>query len=226
MSTERMAETVANGLAADPLFCDLPANLHLHLEEEVKSSGSSRSGGPLPPPPSRWRTRSSAMPVLGRSGAFDILIAAYSLASAFWQIANPPERISDVYAEGPEVLPPEWNIDFASALCRVLTATCIGLRSGSSRARAGRKTGLAVIRIVLISHLLREFAKHDENWLNHFCGLSPEVLDSAARLRRQMADQLARSARPFWLVRNVPSIAVGTCYPGCNGRRAGIHARR
>ena len=31
----RVAETLANGLAADPLFCDLVANVHLHLEHEV-----------------------------------------------------------------------------------------------------------------------------------------------------------------------------------------------
>jgi Tetracyclin repressor-like, C-terminal domain len=78
-----------------------------------------------------------ALPVLGRSGAFDTLIAAYSLAAAFWQIANPPERLSDVYAEEPGSLPPEWNIDFASALTRVLTATCIGLSSGSPSAEGG-----------------------------------------------------------------------------------------
>jgi hypothetical protein len=72
------------------------------------------------------------LPALGRSGAYDSLIAAYSLGAAFWQIANPPKRLTDAYAEEPEVLPPEWNIDFASALTRVLTATCIGLISASS----------------------------------------------------------------------------------------------
>ena len=35
MSPSRVADTLANGLAADPLFCDLLANLHLHLEHEV-----------------------------------------------------------------------------------------------------------------------------------------------------------------------------------------------
>ncbi|MBX9640794.1 MAG: TetR/AcrR family transcriptional regulator, partial [Mycobacteriaceae bacterium] len=54
------------------------------------------------------------------------LIAAYSLAAAFWQIANPPAKISDFYEEEPDVLPAEWNMDFGSALTRVLTATCIG----------------------------------------------------------------------------------------------------
>jgi AcrR family transcriptional regulator len=132
MSPERIAETLANGLAADPLFCDLLANLHLHLEHEVEIERVveirrtiAASAVALADAIER------ALPMLGRSGAFDTVISAYSLASAFWQIANPPERLSDVYAEEPEVLPPEWNIDFAAALCRVLTATCIGLNARS-----------------------------------------------------------------------------------------------
>ena len=35
-SPARVAEALANGLAADPLFCDLLANLHIHLEHEVE----------------------------------------------------------------------------------------------------------------------------------------------------------------------------------------------
>jgi AcrR family transcriptional regulator len=133
MSPERVAETLANGLAADPLFCDLLANLHLHLEHEVEIERvveirRTIAGAAVALADAIER----ALPVLGRSGAFDTLIAAYSLAAAFWQIANPPERLSDVYEEEPGVLPEEWNIDFASALTRVLTATCIGLMSGSS----------------------------------------------------------------------------------------------
>ena len=31
----RVAKTLANGLAADPLFCDVLANLHLHRKREV-----------------------------------------------------------------------------------------------------------------------------------------------------------------------------------------------
>jgi hypothetical protein len=72
------------------------------------------------------------LPALGRSGALDMLLAAYSLAATLWQIANPPERLTDAYAEEPEVVPPEWNLDFASALSRLLTATGIGLISAKS----------------------------------------------------------------------------------------------
>ena len=133
MSPARVAETLANGLAADPLFCDLLANLHLHLEHEV----------PVEKVVDIRRTISAAavaiadaveraLPALGRSGAFDVVIASYSLAAAFWHIANPPARLTSAYADEPGALPPEWNIDFASALARVLTTTCVGLESGSA----------------------------------------------------------------------------------------------
>ena len=35
MSPSRTAETLASGLAADALFCDLLANVRLHLEHQV-----------------------------------------------------------------------------------------------------------------------------------------------------------------------------------------------
>ena len=128
MSPARVAETLANGLAADPLFCDLLANLHLHLEHEVDIERvvdirRKISAAAIALADAIER----ALPALGRSGAFDILIAAYSLAATFWHIANPPERLTDAYADEPEARPPEWNIEFPSALTRVLTATCVGL---------------------------------------------------------------------------------------------------
>ena len=67
----------------------------------------------------------------GRSGAFDVLVAAYSLAPPLWQIAHRPEGLTDAYAEEPEVRV-DWNLDFASVLTRLLTATCVGLLSEST----------------------------------------------------------------------------------------------
>jgi AcrR family transcriptional regulator len=129
---QRVAETLASGLAADPLFCDLLANLHLHLEHEVDiervlpfkrvSTAAVKSLAD---------SIEHALPALGQSGALDILLAAYSLAAPLWQIAHPPKGLSDAYAEEPEV-PPDWNIDFASALTRLLTATCVGLITQSA----------------------------------------------------------------------------------------------
>jgi AcrR family transcriptional regulator len=132
MSPSRVAETLASGLAADPLFCDLLANLHLHLEHEVHldrvveirrtSSAAVMSFAD---------SIEQALPALGRSGALNVLLAAYSLAATLWQIANPPEGLIDAFAEEPQV-PPEWNLDFASALTRLLTATCVGLLAESA----------------------------------------------------------------------------------------------
>ena len=115
------------------MFCDLLANLHLHLEHEVDAERVIEvrrisTAATL----SLADSIGSALPELGRSGSLDILLAAYSLAATLWQVANPPEHLTDVYAEEPEVVPPEWNLDFASALTRLLTATCIGLISESS----------------------------------------------------------------------------------------------
>jgi AcrR family transcriptional regulator len=130
-----VAETLANSLAADPLFCDLLSNLHLHLEHEVDIDRVVEIRRTIAAAAVALADAiERALPVVGRSGSFDMLIAAYSLAAAFWQIANPPERLSDVYEEQPGLLPEEWNIDFASALTRVLTATCVGLVSGSPAA--------------------------------------------------------------------------------------------
>ncbi len=132
MSPDRVAETLANGLASDTLFCDLLANLHLHLEHEVDIERVVEVRRTITAAAIALADAiEKALPALGRSGAYDILIAAYSLGAAFWQIANPPQRLLDAYAQEPDVRPPEWNIDFPSALTRLLTATCLGLLSGA-----------------------------------------------------------------------------------------------
>ena len=127
MSPARVAETLAQGLAADPLFCDLLANLHLHLEHEVEvervigfkqiSTAAVMSIADA---------IEEALPALGRSGALDTLLAAYSLAAPLWQLAHPPKGVTDAYAEEADV-PPDWNVDFTPALTRLVTATCVGL---------------------------------------------------------------------------------------------------
>ena len=74
----------------------------------------------------------NALPGLGRSGAFDVLLASYSLAAPMWQMANPPKRLADEYAKRTDV-PPDWKIDFTAALTRLITATCVGLLAESDQ---------------------------------------------------------------------------------------------
>lgn len=133
MSPARVAEALAQGLADDPLFCDLLANLHLHLEHEVELERvlefKEVSNAAVI---SLTDAIENALPGLGRSGAFDVLLASYSLAAPMWQMANPPKRLADEYAKRPDV-PPDWKIDFTAALTRLITATCVGLLAESDQ---------------------------------------------------------------------------------------------
>lgn len=127
MSPAGVAAILADGLSADPLFCDLLANLHLHLEHEVDAErvvDAKRVSTAAALTTAEAIER--ALPGLGRKGALDLLLAAHSLAAPLWQIAHPPEGLADAYAMEPEV-PPDWNLDFRTALTRLLTATCVGL---------------------------------------------------------------------------------------------------
>jgi AcrR family transcriptional regulator len=139
MSPSRVAAVLADGLAADPLFCDLLANLHLHLEHEVEIDRvlevkeiSSAAVNSLAD------AIAHALPGLGRAGAFDVILAAYSLAAPLWQMANPPKKLAEAYAEAKATdLPPEWNIDFTSALTRLITAACVGLMAEPQKLQQG-----------------------------------------------------------------------------------------
>ncbi|WIM86484.1 TetR family transcriptional regulator [Candidatus Mycobacterium wuenschmannii] len=131
MSPARVAEALAGSLAADPLFCDLLANLHLHLEHEVEihrvlEFKQTSNAAVI----SLIDAIERALPPLGRAGAFDVLLASYSLAAPMWQMANPPKRLADEYAKRADV-PPDWKIDFTAALTRLITATCVGLLAGA-----------------------------------------------------------------------------------------------
>jgi AcrR family transcriptional regulator len=132
MSPDRVVETLVSGLAADPLFCDLLSNLHLHLEHEVDAervievrqvsmAAVTASAGAI----------ERALPGIGPQGALDLLLAAYSLGSVLWQMAHPPATLTAAYTDEP-ALSPGWDLDFTTALTRLLTATCVGLleRSG------------------------------------------------------------------------------------------------
>ncbi len=134
MSPAQVAATLADGLAADPLFCDLLSNLHLHLEHEVDADRviefkkiSTAAATAVAD------AIEQVLPQIDRNGALDLLLASNSLASSLWQIANPPEGLADAYAKEPE-LPPDWNLDFTAALTRLLTATCVGLIAQSGAA--------------------------------------------------------------------------------------------
>lgn len=55
-----------------------------------------------------------------------------------WQVADPPKKLADAYAEAKATdLPPDWNIDFTSALTRLIAATCVGLMAEPAESNPG-----------------------------------------------------------------------------------------
>lgn len=131
---QRVAEILAETLAADPLFCDLLANIALHLEHEV---GIDRVVEFKQVSTAAFRSIAEAveqvLPALGREGALDMLTAAYALAATLWQVAHPPAALAEAYADG-RAPAPDWNLEFVAALTRLLTATCRGIAIDGSRA--------------------------------------------------------------------------------------------
>jgi AcrR family transcriptional regulator len=124
-----VAGVLASGLAADPLFCDLLANVPLHLEHDVDVERVAEfkrvSHAALM---SMAGAIEGALPGLGTQGALDIVTAANALAATLWQVAHPPEALARAYADDPAIAP-TWALDFAPTLTHLLAATCTGLQA-------------------------------------------------------------------------------------------------
>jgi AcrR family transcriptional regulator len=122
-----LADVLASALAADPLFCDLLANVPLHLEHDVdverviefkKSSGAAVRALSM--------TIAAAAPRLGAAGALDIVTAANALAATLWQITHPAAALRAALESDP-TLALIGPGDFEQTLTRLLHATCAGL---------------------------------------------------------------------------------------------------
>jgi AcrR family transcriptional regulator len=136
MDATVVAEVLASGLEADPLFCDLLANVPLHLEHEVciervrafkrvSHAAVVAMAGAI----------ASELPGLGLRGALDIVTAANALAATLWQVAHPREALARAYSED-RTIAPNWALDFSATLTRLLTATCVGLMAQPAVRRA------------------------------------------------------------------------------------------
>jgi Tetracyclin repressor-like, C-terminal domain len=88
-----VAETLASGLAANPLFCDFLANLHLHLEHEVDLERvveirRTSTDAAL----SLADAIEQALPALGRSGAFDAAVTRLLTATCVGLLSESSEQ--------------------------------------------------------------------------------------------------------------------------------------
>jgi hypothetical protein len=131
-----LAEVLVSGLSADPLFCDLLANVPLHLEHDVDvervKEFKRKSQVAVTAMADAIEER---MPGLGSRGALDVVIAANALAANLWQVSHPSDALALTYADEPAVVRTA-AFEFAPTLTRLLTATCEGQLGDVSRARS------------------------------------------------------------------------------------------
>jgi AcrR family transcriptional regulator len=131
-----LAEVLVRELSADPLFCDLLANVPLHLEHDVDPEhvlAFKRVSHAAVMSVAAAIT--DAQPELGPAAALDVVTATVALAATLWQVAHPPEALALAYAEEPEIAD-TWDLEFGPTATRLLTATCTGLLAGRTALRA------------------------------------------------------------------------------------------
>jgi AcrR family transcriptional regulator len=126
VSPSALTEILVSGLSADPLFCDLLANVPLHLEHDVDVERVREFKRVSAAVMAMAEAIGDALPGLGRRGALDVVTATDAIAATLWQVAHPPEALARAYSEESEIAR-TWNLDFAPTLTRLLTATCVGL---------------------------------------------------------------------------------------------------
>jgi AcrR family transcriptional regulator len=114
-------------LVADPLFCDLLANVPLHLEHEVATDHVVEFKRVSRDAVLRIADAIGvAAPYLGQDRALDVVTAANALAATLWQVTHPAAGLREAFEAEPglSLVPPR---DFQATLARLLAATCEGL---------------------------------------------------------------------------------------------------
>ena len=127
VSPAALAGVLAAALASDPLFCDLLANVPLHLEHEV-------TAGQVVDFKRVTSAAVTAMadaiaehvPGLGPRLALDVVTAANALGATLWQVAHPSAAVAEAYRASPGLAAVRVD-DFQATLTRLLAATCTGL---------------------------------------------------------------------------------------------------
>jgi AcrR family transcriptional regulator len=126
VSVTELATVLTATLCADPLFCDLLANVPLHLEHDVpvESVIEFKKTGRHAVETIASAIRDSA-PSLADS-AIDVVTAANALAATLWQATHPAAPLAEAIRRDPSLSLVEPG-DFEDILGRLLAATCEGL---------------------------------------------------------------------------------------------------
>ncbi|RLV47957.1 TetR family transcriptional regulator [Nocardioides mangrovicus] len=120
-----VAAAITTAFAADPLFCDLLAQVPLHLERNVSVTAvrdyklaTAAARGPVAVELRRLRR-------LDEDQCADVVATVSCLVGAMWQMANPGDRLAEVYRTDPQL--EHAVIDLVPRVTRILTALLVGL---------------------------------------------------------------------------------------------------
>jgi AcrR family transcriptional regulator len=122
---EEIAHAVTSPLIGDRLFCDLLANVPLHLEHDVTIEKVLAYKRHVRDSIDRL-LKALTHAGLTRGQAIDLLTAANTMAATLWQISHPPAALAGALEADPTVSVIAYE-DFEGTLTRLLAATCHGL---------------------------------------------------------------------------------------------------
>lgn len=138
---DKVAEVLALGLSADPLFCDLLANVPLRLERDLDVQRVLEFKRATHPAVTAMADAiGDALPGLAPSGGIDLVTSANALAATLWQLAHPPPALAEAYAANPEISRLA-AVEFTTTLTRLLAATCRGLLAAHVETSGGPEQG-------------------------------------------------------------------------------------
>ena len=129
VSLADLARIMADALAEDPLFCDLLANVPLHLEHEVATERVVEFKQVTSPAIAAMaQAIARHVPGLDEQQALDVVTAANALSATLWQVSHPSPELARTFEAEPQLVLVQVD-DFRTTLVRLLAATCTGLAS-------------------------------------------------------------------------------------------------
>lgn len=130
-TADTVVDVVVRTLSGDQLLCDLLGNVALRLEPDAGIEAVREYKRVSVAAFDRMvATLAGALPALGQSGARDFVSAVTALAAMLWQVANPDEKLAEVYRQ--EAGLAHLMLDFEPTLRRLARATLAGLLSGTA----------------------------------------------------------------------------------------------
>lgn len=121
----KVAQAMADSLAARPMFCDLLAQAPLNLERNVSLESVRAFKLATLEEVHAISAELTRLRALTEQQAVDVIATATSLAGALWQMATPGPEVQALYRSDPRLA--HATVEVGPRLTRVLTAMLAGL---------------------------------------------------------------------------------------------------